>query len=72
MARTRISQAGVGAMVEDIVQADARDLSLWAGGSFDAVLFLGPFYQVSRLRSALQRVNPVPLSSSLRQRANQV
>jgi SAM-dependent methyltransferase len=46
LARAKIAEAGVGATVEDIVQADARDLSAWAGASFDAVLSLGPFYHL--------------------------
>jgi SAM-dependent methyltransferase len=46
LARAKIDQAGVGAMVEEVVQADARDLSRWADGSFDAVLSLGPFYHL--------------------------
>ena len=46
IARAKIEQAGVGAMVEDIVEADACDLSLWADDSFDAVLSLGPFYHL--------------------------
>ena len=46
IARTKIDQAGVGGMVEAIVEADARDLSRWTDGSFDAVLCLGPFYHL--------------------------
>jgi ubiquinone/menaquinone biosynthesis C-methylase UbiE len=46
IARNKISQAGVGDKVEDIVEADARDLSRWGDGSFDAVLCLGPFYHL--------------------------
>ena len=46
IARTKIGQAGVDAMVEEIVEADARDLSRWADNSFDAVLSLGPFYHL--------------------------
>ena len=46
IARTKISQAGAGAMVEEVVEADARDLSHWADDSFDAVLSLGPFYHL--------------------------
>lgn len=46
IARAKIEQAGVGAMVEDIVEADACNLSLWADNSFDAVLSLGPFYHL--------------------------
>jgi SAM-dependent methyltransferase len=46
LARARVDQAGLGPRVEDIVQADACDLSPWAGESFDAVLSLGPFYHL--------------------------
>lgn len=46
IARTKIDQAGVGAVVEGIVEADACDLSRWADESFDAVLSLGPFYHL--------------------------
>ena len=46
IARSKISQAGMDAMVEEIVEADARDLSHWADSSFDAVLSLGPFYHL--------------------------
>jgi SAM-dependent methyltransferase len=46
IARAKIEQAGVGARVEDILQADARDLSVWVDESFDAVLSLGPFYHL--------------------------
>jgi SAM-dependent methyltransferase len=58
MARTKIDQAGVGAMIECIVEADACDLSRWADGSFDAVLSLGPFYHLpdpkDRTRAAIE------------------
>lgn len=46
IARVKIEQAGVGALVEGIVEADACDLSLWGDDSFDAVLSLGPFYHL--------------------------
>ena len=46
IARTKIGQAGVDAMVEEVIEADARDLSHWADNSFDAVLSLGPFYHL--------------------------
>ena len=46
IARTKIGQAVAGAMVEEVVEADARDLSHWADNSFDAVLSLGPFYHL--------------------------
>lgn len=47
IARAKIDEAGVGTMVEDVVEADARDLSRWADESFDAVLSLGPFYHLT-------------------------
>ena len=46
IACAKIDQAGVSAMVEDIVEADACDLSRWTDDSFDAVLCLGPFYHL--------------------------
>ena len=46
IARTKISHAGVETMVDEIVVADARDLSHWADNSFEAVLSLGPFYHL--------------------------
>jgi S-adenosylmethionine-dependent methyltransferase len=46
LARAKVDGAGVGAMVEEIVEADACDLSRWAGGAFDAALCLGPFYHL--------------------------
>ena len=62
IARTKIGQAGADAMVEEVVEADARDLSHWADNSFDAVLSLGPFYHLpdpndrNRALSELRRV----------------
>ena len=49
IARTKIGQAGADAMVGEIVEADARDLSHWGDNSFDAVLSLGPFYHLPDL-----------------------
>lgn len=46
IARTKIEEAGVRAMVEEIVEADICDLSRWSDGSFDAVVCLGPFYHL--------------------------
>ncbi len=46
IARTKIGQAGVETMVEEVIEADARDLSHWPDNSFDAVLSLGPFYHL--------------------------
>ena len=62
IARTKIGQAGADAMVEEVVEADARDLSHWVDGSFDAVLSLGPFYHLpdsndrNRVAGELRRV----------------
>ncbi|MCA9992561.1 MAG: class I SAM-dependent methyltransferase [Anaerolineales bacterium] len=46
LARIKTEQAGVGEMVEEIVEADACDLSHWANDSFDVLLSLGPFYHL--------------------------
>jgi SAM-dependent methyltransferase len=46
IAHKKIAEAEVGSNVEAIVEADARDLSQWEDGSFDAVLSLGPFYHM--------------------------
>ena len=62
IARTKIGQAGADAMVEEVVEADARDLSHWADNSFDAVLSLGPFHHLpdpkdrNRAAAELRRV----------------
>jgi SAM-dependent methyltransferase len=45
-ARRRISQSPAASLVDEIVQADARDLNRWPDASFDAVLSLGPFYHL--------------------------
>jgi SAM-dependent methyltransferase len=48
IARSRIcrdpDRAGA---LDEITEADARDLSRWPDGSFDAVLALGPFYHLT-------------------------
>jgi SAM-dependent methyltransferase len=46
IARDKIHLAGIGDRVEEITQADARDLSRWEDASFDAGLCLGPFYHL--------------------------
>ncbi|MGD8966989.1 MAG: class I SAM-dependent methyltransferase [Anaerolineae bacterium] len=46
IARREVAQSPYGAQVEEIVKADARDLSRWGDGSFDATLSLGPFYHL--------------------------
>lgn len=38
---------GAGPSIERIAQADARDLSTWRDGEFDAVVALGPFYHLT-------------------------
>lgn len=64
IAQAKIEQAGVGTMVEDIVEADACDLSLWVDDSFDAVLSLGPFYHLpdaeDRHRAAIELGRVLP------------
>ena len=46
IARTKLDEAGVMANIEEIVEADACDLSHWQDNSFDAVLSLGPLYHL--------------------------
>ena len=46
VAREQIEAALVGHNVEEIVEADACDLSRWPDESFDGVLCLGPFYHL--------------------------
>ena len=46
IARTKLDEAGVMANIEEIIEADACDLSHWQDNSFDAVLSLGPFYHL--------------------------
>lgn len=58
IARERAAATATGQLIEEIVEADACDLSRWAGGSFDAALALGPFYhlpdQAARERAAAE------------------
>ena len=44
LARQRAAEAGV--TLVDFIQGDATDLSKFDGGSFDAVLLLGPLYHL--------------------------
>jgi ubiquinone/menaquinone biosynthesis C-methylase UbiE len=46
IAREQITVAGIGANVEDVIEADACDLSRFEDESFDAALCLGPFYHL--------------------------
>jgi SAM-dependent methyltransferase len=46
IARAKLDEAGVSANVEEIIEADACDLSHWQDDSFDAVLSMGPFYHL--------------------------
>lgn len=46
LARAKVAAAVAGGLVEEIVEADARDRSRWADGAFDAALALGPFYHL--------------------------
>jgi ubiquinone/menaquinone biosynthesis C-methylase UbiE len=56
IARTRVGEAGVDDHVDAILEVDARDLSVFADASFDAVVCLGPFYHLpdrgERIRAA--------------------
>lgn len=47
IARARVAEADAGGGVEEIVEADARDLARWPDGSFDAALSMGPFYHLT-------------------------
>ncbi|HWE60452.1 MAG TPA: methyltransferase domain-containing protein [Chloroflexota bacterium] len=46
IAREKVADTDVANQVEEIVEADACDLSRWGDASFDAVLSLGPFYHL--------------------------
>jgi len=46
IARDKVAASPVGALVDDIAVADARDLARWTDGAFDAALALGPFYHL--------------------------
>jgi ubiquinone/menaquinone biosynthesis C-methylase UbiE len=46
IAHSKIQQSEARASVEEIIEADACDLSHWRDISFDAVLSLGPFYHL--------------------------
>ena len=46
IAREQAAARPAGQLVEEIVEADACDLSRWPDASFDAVLALGPFYHL--------------------------
>ncbi len=48
IAREKIATSPVAHCVEEIVVADACDLSRWQDASFDAVLALGPFYHLTQ------------------------
>jgi S-adenosylmethionine-dependent methyltransferase len=47
LAREKIAASPAGNLVDEIAVADARDLSRWADGAFDAALALGPFYHLT-------------------------
>jgi SAM-dependent methyltransferase len=46
VARAKLAHSAARDRVEAIVEADARDLSRWPDGSFDAAVALGPFYHL--------------------------
>lgn len=45
--RQHIAASPVAAQIEEVIEADARDLGHWSDASFDAVLALGPFYHLT-------------------------
>jgi len=45
--RAHIAASPVAAQIEEVVEADARDLSRWSDASFGAVLALGPLYHLT-------------------------
>jgi SAM-dependent methyltransferase len=54
IARDRVAESPEGVRVEQIVEADARDLSRWDDASFDAALSLGPFYHLPQLQDRMR------------------
>jgi SAM-dependent methyltransferase len=54
VARREVLQSAHGGRIEEIVEADARDLSPWADGAFDAALSLGPFYHLPEAKDREQ------------------
>jgi len=46
IARDRVAASPSAPLVDEIAVADARDLSAWTDGAFDAALALGPFYHL--------------------------
>jgi SAM-dependent methyltransferase len=58
IAREHVAASPARDLVEEVVEADACDLSRWADRSFDAVLSMGPFYHlpepVDRERAAAE------------------
>ncbi len=49
IARTQLSNFPHADHIEEVCEADARDLSRWHDNAFDAVLCLGPFYHLPKI-----------------------
>ena len=49
IAREQVAAADLGALVEEVIEADACDLWRWPDGAFDAALAMGPFYHLPDL-----------------------
>ncbi len=68
VAREKAAASGASTHIDEIVVADARDLSRWADASFDAVLALGPFYhlpdQFDRERAAREAARVLRLGGT--------
>jgi ubiquinone/menaquinone biosynthesis C-methylase UbiE len=57
IARAKLDEAGVITSIEEIVEADACDLSHWQDDSFDAVLSMGPFYHLIDAKDRIKAVS---------------
>ena len=59
IARKKVAEAAHSELIEEIVEADACDLSRWSDGAFDAVLALG-----RSITFLIRRIGNVPPSNS--------
>ena len=59
IAQEKISDADVNEQIEEIVEADACDLSHWSDNNFDAVLCLGPFYHLPNVEDRRKATNEI-------------
>ena len=59
IAQEKITEADVNEQIEEIVEADACDLSHWSDNYFDAVLCLGPFYHLPNVEDRRKATNEI-------------